>query len=250
MLNNGLKWILARAVHYKQYKKRVSISCLKRREEMKTLNWKDFVRKTSYLALTASMIVACGSDNKTNSGDANQNYHTPGNYDPNTGGYTPGSGSGSGNLPSNVQQDMQYLKQQWQCGNGGRLQDIHMHVPQGGASQTSIYGQFQQGHASGSHQATFAGANYGTHDLIFVTKVSNGGQIAYNFTVSLCPQPHGGLDQGTQFQYFEMQNYFVLDHNAGCTLGNVDAGDIRFVTHDQYFGPRQHNRAFSKVCFQ
>lgn len=222
---------------------------------MKTLNWKDFVKKTSYLALAASLIVACGSDNKTNSGDANNNnYHTPGNFNPNHpgpggGNYTPGSG-GAGNIPSHIQQDMQYLKQAWNCGQYQRLQDIHMHIPQGQGSQTGIFGQFQPGHTGGSHQATFAGVNYGTHDLIFVTKVSQNGQVAYNFTLSLCARPHGGIDQGTQFQHFQMHNYFVLDHNANCAIGNVDAGDISFVTMDHMFGQVQHHRAFSKVCFQ
>lgn len=210
---------------------------------MKTLNLMPFTRKVAVIGLTSLLLIACGSDNKTNS-----NNHGP-NLPP-TNSPTPDLPPAS-DMPGNVESDMSYLKQNYQCEQGQRMPDIRMSVTQFTNSNTTIQGQFQSGFVEGRHSASYAGANYGTRDLIFVTKVSDGsGNVAFNFTLSLCPQKNAGsgadiIGPNTQYQSMEMIQGFTLDHDVACALGNVDVGGIRFQTDSH---PTPHQRLFSKVC--
>lgn len=213
---------------------------------MKTRNLKQFGKKAAVLGLSSLLFIACGQENKTDSGNSgNYDYNNHNNpYNP------PNYGGGHTGAPGQISADIEYLKQNYPCPNGQRLPDIHMSVTQGSSSNTTVYGNFSSGHISGTHSASFAGANYGTRDLIFVTKVSQGGQVAFNFSLSLCPQynQYSGAEiigPNTQFYSMEMIQGFNLDHDVSCALGNVDAGGIRFTTNTHN---NAHQRLFSKVC--
>jgi hypothetical protein len=69
--------------------------------------------------------------------------------------------------------------------------DVTFFINGGSYSQSTIYGQFQAGQIStGSVSEMYVGVS-AYRDLMFVTKVSNGGSlVGYNVTLSMCSVPN------------------------------------------------------------
>lgn len=200
---------------------------------MKTVNGSKFKKLGKTLALTlvtASLVVSCGKDkNKTNSSD--------------TATY-----SGSNPVFQNSAADLSQwnnLKSKYQCntqyGSQGRLPDLNFVVQssqqQGGFGNT-VSGQLTPGGIGGSIQGSYAGINFGTRDIIYVTKVFNGSQVAYNVTVSLCSwqgQYQSYIGGNAQLSNFMISSPLVLNTSSGCPIGIVSDGWITFSSST--FGP-------------
>ncbi|MBT7608973.1 MAG: hypothetical protein HN576_04410 [Bacteriovoracaceae bacterium] len=153
---------------------------------------------------------------------------------------------------SNPQQQADYnsLKSQYTCDGGEqRLGDIPLSLVNGGNQGGTLNGQLQNGHVGGAPTETFVGINYGFKDLLIITKVSNGGQVSYNFTLSLCSKRGqsgmwfiGGDAQLSNFQ----ANAVLPVSSINCSFGNVVNGNIAFSNSN--FG--QDGRSFTQVCWQ
>jgi hypothetical protein len=161
--------------------------------------------------------------------------------------------SGTSPVGLNPQQQSEYnsLKSQYPCDGGEqRIADIPLSLQNGGQQQGgSLSGPLQPGHLSGQASDTFVGINYGFKDLLIITKVNNGGQVSYNFTLSLCSNRGqsgvwfiGGDAQLTNFQ----ASGILPTSSIGCSFGNIVTGNIAF----QNSTVGQDGRSFTQVCWQ
>lgn len=184
----------------------------------------------SIMGMSALLLTSCG---KKNAADPNANNQL-----------------GPVFTNQQVQNDYNAIKAQYPCDNGQtRVADIPLHLPAGVQQGGFLGGSLNPGHAGGTAIDTFIGVNYGFKDLLVVTRVSNGGQISYNFTLSLCSQIGqsgiwfiGGDAQLTNFQ---AQGVMPVS-SMGCSFGNVDSGNIAF--NNSNFG--MDGRSFTRVCWQ
>jgi hypothetical protein len=153
---------------------------------------------------------------------------------------------------SNPQQQADYnsIKSQYPCDAGEqRLGDIPLSLANGGNQGGTLNGQLQNGHVGGTPAETFIGINYGFKDLLIITKVNNGGQVSYNFTLSLCSQrgQSGLWFIGGDASLSNFQASSVLPVSSlNCSFGNVVNGNIAFTNSN--FG--QDGRSFTQVCWQ
>ncbi|MCF8058687.1 MAG: hypothetical protein K9K67_05290 [Bacteriovoracaceae bacterium] len=188
---------------------------------MKTFNYfklRSIGRKLSLLGLVAMLATSCGSD---------KNETGPGN-------------SGTGTLPVgtspvfNGGNDLSVwnsLKSSYSCSQG-RMQDMTFTLQQGG-SGNYISGNLQSGSVGGSSQGSYYGRS-GNGDLVFISKVTNGNQLAFNVVLSFCQwtDPQYGvpyIGPNAQMSNFMVQN-LVLNNSGSCATGAVTSGYIGFYS--------------------
>lgn len=191
------------------------------------LNYRSLGKKLALSLVTASLVVSCGSDNKNKTDSSATNY------------------SGSNPVFQSSAQDLNHwngLKNKYQCntsyGSQGRLPDLNF-VVQGGQSgynygySNTVSGQLTPGGVGGAIQGSFAGVNFGTRDLIYVTKVNNGSSVVYNVTISLCSwmgQYQHYIGGNAQLSNFMISAPLVLNQSSGCSIGIVSDGWITFTS--------------------
>lgn len=108
--------------------------------------------------------------------------------------------------------------------------DVSFYINGGSISGTTIGGQWQSGFmGSGSISNLYVGVS-AYRDLMFVTKVTNGGQvIGYNVTLSFCEVPNAYpnypalVSNDRALINFQAPNGIVLDTNTYCGYGVIDA---------------------------
>ena len=190
--------------------------------------WRSFLKKTLILGVASALVVGCGSDKKNEAEDTNNNNNVNG---------TSPIFNGNNNVGQNAAQYWNQLKSQYQCSNGGRMEDMTFTL-QGQGYGGSIQGALQNGASGGSVSATYAGVNLGTRDLVFITQMS-GGQ--YNVVLSLCTWSgnfgYGYPQQGnTEFigPNAGMSNfrvdYMTLSNSYNCPAGKVLDGWVTFYS--------------------
>ncbi len=200
---------------------------------MKTFNsfkLKSIGRKLSVLGVTALLAASCGSD-KNEAGPAPV---APPN---NTGvvnvpsGTSPIFGDTNAGGSSNALNVWNQLKSQTNCAQG-RMQDMTFQLQQN-ASGTSgaVSGWLQSGSVSGSSQGSYYGKSV-NGDLVFVSKVASGNQLAYNVVVSFCQFNDGiaeyiGPNSGMSNFYV---NQLYLNNNGSCATGAVSNGQVGFYS--------------------
>jgi|GEM_PF-609544 len=200
---------------------------------MKTLSkqqMKSVGRKIVLFSIAAVLATSCGSDdnkNETNSAVSGTNV---GNNSPIFG--NPNTGGGSGNL-----QQWESLKSQTQC-QQGRMTDQTFTVQgqnyggyygygytTGQNSPDVVNGQMASGSVSGTTQGVYYGKSC-NGDLIFISKVTNGNQVAYNIATSFCNYgDHYGQYIGDNAG---MTNFSAM--NVQLNNGNVSSGIIQFAS--------------------
>lgn len=195
----------------------------------KIMQWKSIFLILSLLFVISS----CGKDNKTSS---DQPPATPVPTTP----PAPTPPPVDNYIPKNVRDAMNRIMSDIRCDQGARLREIQLHSTQNIVSNTTMAGELKSGHLrqNGRHVATYVGVNYGSKDLIFVTRMEQG---AFNFTLSLCPYSFDNfvfIGPQTKFQNFQIVQGFNLDHdlNTGCSpIGSVDAGAIGYTASTSPF---------------
>lgn len=185
--------------------------------------WRSFLKKTLILGMASALVVGCGSDKKNEADDANNSV---------VNGTSPVFGNT--NVGQSAANYWNQLKSQYQCSNGGRMQDLTF-VLQGQSNGGSIAGALQSGSAGGSVSATYTGVNLGTKDLVFLTQMSSG---QFNVVLSLCTWsgsygygygntefigPNAGM---TNFRV----DYMTLSNSYNCPTGKVLDGWVTFFS--------------------
>ncbi|MFA6236604.1 MAG: hypothetical protein WC635_04680 [Bacteriovorax sp.] len=180
------------------------------------------LKHTVQITFIASLLLlgSCGKkENKVNSGGAS--------------GSSPfyvGNPALSGS-PAIVNQ-VQSLKSTVTCmpGRARLANDVSFYINGGSISGTTIGGQWQSGFmTNGIISNMYVGVS-AYRDLMFVTKVTNGGQvIGYNVTLSFCEVPNAYpnypalVSNDRALVNFQAPNGIVLDTNTYCGYGVVDA---------------------------
>ncbi|MDO9183111.1 MAG: hypothetical protein Q7U04_11920, partial [Bacteriovorax sp.] len=108
--------------------------------------------------------------------------------------------------------------------------DVSFFINNGSISGTTIGGNWQPGFMSnGTISNLYVGVSY-YRDLMFVTKVTNGGQvIGYNATLSFCDVPNAYpnfpplVSNDRALVNFQAPSGIVLDVNTYCGYGVIDA---------------------------
>lgn len=178
----------------------------------KSTKLKSIGRKLSVLGITALLAVSCGSDKNETS--------------PSTAA-VPGVPSGTSPVFGSNGNDLNYwnqLKSQINCDmNQGRMQDLTF------SAQSNGY--LQQGATSGTNQGSYYGQTE-NGDLVYVSKVMNGNQLAYNVVLSYCIY----RDQTAEYigPNAGMSNFVVqqisLNNNGTCGTGAVTNAWISFYS--------------------
>lgn len=182
------------------------------------------------MSMSALLMTSCG---KNNEADSNATVNTE-------------------QVFSNPQQQAEYnsLKSQFPCDGGEqRIADIPLSLQTSGQQGGTLSGPLQLGHLGGQASDTFVGINYGFKDLLIISKVNNGGQISYNFTLSLCSKRVGQtwfIGGDSQLTGFQASGVLPVS-SIGCSFGNVVNGNIAFQNSN--FGG-QDGRSFTQVCWQ
>ena len=154
---------------------------------------------------------------------------------------TVNSNAGSGSSPfytgnsavsSSIVSQVQSMKSSVTCLNGNnRLSnDVSFYINGGSINGTTIGGNWQGGFMSqGSISNLYVGVS-AYRDLMFVTKVTNGGQvIGYNVTLSFCGMPNAYpnypalISNDRPLVNFQAPSGIVLDTNTYCGYGVIDA---------------------------
>ena len=127
---------------------------------------------------------------------------------------------------------VQSLKSSVACltGRNRLANDVSFYINGGSISGTTIGGNWQSGFMStGTISNLYIGVS-AYRDLLFVTKVTNGGQvIGYNVTLSFCEVPNAYpnypalVSNDRPLVNFQAPNGIVLDTNTYCGYGVVDA---------------------------
>ncbi len=165
---------------------------------MKTFNhfkWKALTKKAILLSLAGVLTIGCGkSQSSNNNSSGGNNFNSP-------------------VLGGNDAGYWQQLKSQHQCtGNSqGRMADLTFRLSQGSASTYRISGALQSGSHNGSVSSTFVGRNYGSNDLIYIQKVAQGSQVAYNVVLSLCTW----ISQSNSYGSYQANSIENIGPNAG-----------------------------------
>ena len=152
-----------------------------------------------------------------------------------------GAGSGTspfyvGNpaLSSNpgIVNQVQSVKSSVTCmpGRNRLTNDVSFYINGGSISGTTIGGNWQSGFMNtGTISNLYIGVS-AYRDLMFVTKVTNGGQVVgYNVTLSFCEVPNSYpnypalVSNDRALTQFQAPNGIVLDLNTYCGYGVVDA---------------------------
>lgn len=108
--------------------------------------------------------------------------------------------------------------------------DVSFYINGGSISGTKIGGNWQPGFmSSGTISNLYVGVS-AYRDLMFVSKVTNGGQvIGYNVTLSFCEVPNAYpnypalVSNDRALINFQAPNGIVLDVNTYCGYGVIDA---------------------------
>jgi hypothetical protein len=131
----------------------------------------------------------------------------------------------------------------------------------GNFSQSQIYGAFSQGAiASGTVTEMYIGMS-AWRDLIFVSKVVNGGTVGYNVTLSFCSMPNnpttlpGIISNERPLTNFRAPYGIILNSNTNCGYGLVamasnTAVDSNVIANNPYTLPFTAITTFSNQgCF-
>lgn len=179
-------------------------------------------KKLALIGIASVLVAGCGKDNKV---DKNDQFL-------------------AGNNPVFTSaQDQSYwnsLRTKYSCAaapfasqGAQRLGDQNFTLQGGQSNANYIAGQLQPGFGGGSSGESYVGMNQGTHDLIYITKVSNGQTVTYNVIVSLCSW------QG-QFNYYiggnaQLSNFQIPSNGpvqfqaaANCPTGLISGGWVTF----------------------
>lgn len=182
------------------------------------LKLKSIGRKLSVLGMTAMLVASCGSDKN----EAKPSPTAPGIPV----GTSPVFGNGSNSNDINVWNN---LKSQTNCAQG-RMQDQTFQLQQAN-SGSAISGWLQSGSVSGTSQGSYYGKS-ANGDLVFVSKVVNGNQLAYNVVLSFC-QFNDGIAQYIG-PNAGMSNFYVnqlyLNNSGSCATGAVSNGQVGFYS--------------------
>jgi hypothetical protein len=108
--------------------------------------------------------------------------------------------------------------------------DVSFYVSGGAISGTKIGGQWQPGFMNnGTISNLYIGVS-AFRDLMFVTKVTNGGQVVgYNVTLSFCEVPNAYpnfpplVSNDRVLSNFQAPSGIILDNDTYCGYGVVDA---------------------------
>lgn len=180
-------------------------------------------KKIAFLGLMSALIVSCGSDNK--------------NKDNGSGSVT-NPAFGPGAQGQQAQSTFNNLKSQYAC-QQGRVKDLNFTVSNGQVGYNTIAGQLTGGSSGGSVVSQFAGINYGTRDILYVLKKSNGGQVTYDVILSLCAyrdQYREYIDvNASLLSNFYISQPLSLSDNASCATGSVLNGWVTFTS--SAYGP-------------
>lgn len=172
------------------------------------------------VSLTACLLLlgSCGKENKVNS-NAGASGTSP---------FYVGNAAVSSTIVSQVQS----VRSTVTCLSGrNRLaNDVSFYINGGSLTGTTIGGNWQPGFMSqGNISNLYIGVS-AYRDLMFVTKVTNGGQvIGYNVTLSFCEMPNAYpnfpalISNDRPLINFQAPNGIVLDVNTYCGYGVVDA---------------------------
>jgi hypothetical protein len=178
------------------------------------------LKKLSVLFMAFALLSSCGKDKKKNEVDAN----TLRNGNPfSNGGYTGANASA-----------IQQIDQQYPCPGGQRV-SYRFTNPSVGGSPTAIGGPFQPGQSNGTTTGIYVGVSPSYHDMMIVSKVTNGGQTAINIELSMCQWIDNGIpfiSQQRQAQGFTSGPAgIVLNAGGGsqCPTGNAIAMDTSLV---------------------
>ena len=141
---------------------------------------------------------------------------------------------------------VQSMKSSTRCMQGARLtNDVSFYINGGSVSGTTIGGNWQSGFmSSGTINSLYVGVGvFG--DLLFVTKVTNGGQVVgYNATLSFCglPNPMGGnfpalISDQRALINFQAPSGIVLDTNTYCGYGVIDYAGYTSIVSQRNSNP-------------
>jgi hypothetical protein len=197
-------------------------------------------------------LLSCGKDNKIvkNGG----NTLPPTTQIPNVPGVSPGT---STNPIANELQYIETIKAQRNC---QRLPDITYSVSAGNlnftTSRSTITGQLVQGSSPGVASRVFGGiSTWG--DVVTVIRRQNGQVITgHDLTFSFCINPSEGLFLAGRPIAVRQINQLVIDDQANCAVGNVDAGIFQIEFGQFSYNGTQLSAVvmgnpglrFSKIC--
>lgn len=172
------------------------------------------------MALTFCLLLlgACGKKNVVNSsaiGSGSSPFYT-----------------GNPAISPAIISQVQSVKTSVQClpGRNRLTTDASFFISGGSMSGTTIGGNWQSGFmGTGTITNLYIGVS-AYRDLMFVTKVTNGGQVmGYNVTLSFCEVPNAYpnypalVSNDRPLVNFQAPNGIVLDMNTYCGYGVVDA---------------------------
>ncbi|MBC7540281.1 MAG: hypothetical protein H7281_15770 [Bacteriovorax sp.] len=140
---------------------------------------------------------------------------------------------GNSAVSSTIVNQVQSVRSSVTCLSGrNRLaNDVSFYINSGSISGTTIGGNWQLGFMNtGTISNLYIGVS-AYRDLMFVTKVTNGGSqvIGYNVTLSFCEVPNAYVNypalvsNDRALVNFQAGNGIVLDTNTYCGYGVVDA---------------------------
>lgn len=135
-------------------------------------------------------------------------------------------------ISAKIINDVDTLKSANQCSAGRKrlANDVSFYVNGGSISKTTIGGNWQPGFlTTGTVSDLYVGVS-GYKDLMFVTKVTNGGKVVgYNVTLSFCELPNAYpnypalISDDRPLTSFQAPYGLIIDTSTACGYGTIAA---------------------------
>lgn len=211
---------------------------------MNTHWFKTFAKATSIALFAALFLVSCGADNTVTG--ATTSALLPGTV------LAPGT-VGTNSLTQTTITELQRIATQLRCQTGASRVQTNFYTQSLGQNSTQVQGPFIAGSLPGTPSAEFIGiSQFG--DIMVVSKVTSGSQIAHNVTLFFCPaiNQYTGIEiigATTTLDGFAVdQTGIILDSTTNCASGNVDRAYTGIRSSGYMDGQQYIETFFTPYC--